>query len=163
MKPRNFNKGVASIEFVFGFMSFWLMCVCFIELSYLSFISSVNDLIITESVRESKINQGNYKDSFKQLVSENTQMWAGIIDENKFRMSIYYIDSVNTLAGIIEPCSVIEGESFTQCGSPKGSAIAIYSIEYQYKPIFNFLLNDDFILKREVLSIQEYERDQFYI
>ncbi|MDK9737083.1 pilus assembly protein [Vibrio sp. D404a] len=163
MKSRSFNKGVASIEFVFGFMAFWLMCVCFIELSYLSFISSINDLIITESVRESKINQGSYKDSFKQLVIENTNMWAGIIDENKFRMSIYYIESINALAGVTESCAFDEGESFTQCGNPKGSAIAIYHIEYQYKALFDFLLTDDFILKREVLSIQEYERDQFYI
>ena len=163
MKLRKYNKGVASIEFVFGFMAFWAMCVCFIELSYLSFISSINDLIITESVRESKINQGNYKDSFKKLVNENSEIWFGIIDENKFRMSIYYIDSISKLESTTEPCAVIEGESFTQCGNPIGSEIAIYNIEYQYNPIFNYLLNDEFILKREVLSIQEYERDQFYI
>ena len=36
------QTGVATIEFVLGFMAFWLMCMAWVEMSYLSYISAIS-------------------------------------------------------------------------------------------------------------------------
>ncbi|MGC3834544.1 hypothetical protein ACPSKX_09790 [Moritella viscosa] len=48
-----------------------------------------------------------------------------------------------------------------QCGIEVNSAIAIYRVEYNYNPMFNYFLSDDQLLVRESIVIQEYERDEF--
>lgn len=48
------NKGIASIEFALGFVGFWLMCMLWVEMSYMSFVSAVTDITISEAARQSK-------------------------------------------------------------------------------------------------------------
>ena len=54
------QKGSASIEFVIGFMAFWFMCMAWVEMSYMSYISAVNDLAISEISRSAKKGNGQY-------------------------------------------------------------------------------------------------------
>lgn len=49
-KVRSFyQRGIASIEFALGFMAFWLMCMAWVEMSYLSYVSAISDLAISEA------------------------------------------------------------------------------------------------------------------
>nr|WP_086940288.1 TadE family protein [Thaumasiovibrio occultus] len=55
------------------------------------------------------------------------------------------------------------GRSCDDTGTALNSALAIYTLNYSYTPIFNlfFNLSDDIGLSREVIVIQEYERSEF--
>lgn len=51
------QSGVATIEFVGGFFAFWLMCMAWVEMSFLSYVSSLGDLAIATAARETKKNR----------------------------------------------------------------------------------------------------------
>ena len=58
------QKGVVTIEFALGFFAFWLMVAAWAELSFMSYISAVNDLAIAEASRSAKKDTQDYIDSF---------------------------------------------------------------------------------------------------
>lgn len=157
-------RGVASIEFVLGFMAFWIMCMVWVEMSYMSYISAVSDLIVSESAREAKTEESEYRSSFRSAISRHQSIWGNIIDPNKFTMSIQYLDSVNRLGLWIEPCEVPNDKVINECGGPeKNKPIAVYRIDYRFSSVFSYFLDAESIFSREVIVIQEYERDAFEI
>ncbi|XNG95995.1 TadE family protein [Vibrio cyclitrophicus] len=52
---RKKHLGIASIEFALSFMAFWLMCITWAEMGYMSYVCSVSDYAISESVRDAKV------------------------------------------------------------------------------------------------------------
>lgn len=157
------NKGVASIEFVLGFMAFWLMCMAWVEMSYMSYVSAIGDLAISEAARESKTQESHYKQAFQNSINNSDSLWAGVVDSSNFRLSIQYLGSINDLVGLVDPCTVPDGDSIHECGSEKNSAIAVYRIDYDFNSIFTYFMDETSIFSREVVVIQEYERDAFEI
>ncbi|GLR73386.1 TadE family protein [Aliivibrio sifiae] len=157
------NKGTASIEFVLGFMAFWLICMAWVEMSYMSYISAISDLIVSESARESKTKEADYLDSFNQAINTNQSLWGSVVDPNKFTMSIQYLDSVSELGGLVNPCVVPKDEVSAECGNADDRALAVYRIDYRFSSIFTYFVDTESLFSREVIVIQEYERDAFEI
>ncbi len=137
------------------------MCMLWVEMSYMSYISAINDFVITEAAREVKTEQAGYLVAFRQEIEDHSGLWGSIIDPANFRLSINYVQSIADLEGLVNPCEVPDGQNVAECGNEDNSAIAVYNISYDFSPIFTFFMDTETILSREVIVIQEYERDQF--
>lgn len=175
--PSGKQDGVVAIEFAMGFPIFLFMCIAWFELCYLSYISALTDYVVAHSSRESKsyvkaagVNAEQfYQVRFKEILMVNDSFWADYVDVNKFKIKISYF---NDLAPLIKPCvdksvPVEEQKPNDNClpegeNSSKGAAIALYSVEYQYRPLMMPLLNK-LMLMREVIAVQEHERCSFDI
>lgn len=157
------QKGVASIEFALGFFAFWLMCMAWVEMSYMSYISAIADLSISEASREAKLQPDNYLSAFRASLNKNIGSWAGIIDSGDFNISIQYLSNISDLVAQEDPCLAVGNEADRECGVAADSAIAIYRIDYQFNSIFSYFMEKSSVFTREVIVIQENQRDAFQI
>ncbi|WP_159738834.1 TadE/TadG family type IV pilus assembly protein [Vibrio atypicus] len=155
-----YQRGVASIEFALGFMAFWLMCMAWVEMSYLSYISAISDLAVSEAARSAKVSHGDYRSVFENVINDSDALWAGVVDESNFRLSVNYIRAIADLTNV-NPCEVPDGDSFAECGVAANSAMAIYRIDYDFNSMFTYFMDTSSIVSREVIVVQEYERDAF--
>ncbi|KIF48799.1 hypothetical protein M445_05515 [Vibrio owensii 47666-1] len=156
------QKGVASIEFALGFFLFWLCCVAWIEVNYLSYVSSAVDMTISRASREAKKSNGNYLNVVKQVVDDESERWGGLIDAEKFKGTINYIKSRDQLG--TSSCDLDSSSNWKECGNPTNSSLALYTMSYDFSPIFtHFVGSLDRLLQREIIIVQEHERDQFEI
>ncbi|MGF1762024.1 TadE/TadG family type IV pilus assembly protein [Aliivibrio kagoshimensis] len=162
-KGRQRQRGVVAIEFVIGFFSFWLMCVAWLEMSYMSYISAISDLAIAEAARSAKVEKTDYLVIFNQVISSSTSVWEGFVDGKNFSYSVQYLNTIEDLVGHVDNCVPEAGNRSVECGNANNSAIAIYRISYDFKSIFSFFMDQTTVFSREAIVIQEYERDQFQI
>ncbi|MCF1428412.1 MAG: pilus assembly protein [Shewanella sp.] len=181
MKPAMQNKamqhaqrGVASIEFALGFFAFFMMCLTWMEIGYMAHVSSVTDVAIAEAAREAKLtsmehpskgeasSSGEFMQVFKQTLAEQTAGYGGLVDASKFRFTVQYLKSIEELGNYTGQCRAADDESIElECGEPKFSAIAVYAVEYDYQPMLSGFIAEPGMLRREVIVVQEYERDAF--
>ena len=82
MKTFTKSTGSASVEFVMGFMLFWLICMAWIEMSYMSYISAICDLVLSEAARESKLDNSNYRQAFTDAIADSGFLWGNVADPN---------------------------------------------------------------------------------
>ena len=157
------QQGVASIEFVIGFFAFWLMCMAWVEMSYMSYVSSINDMAISEVAREAKKGSHDYMETVQKVLHRNGSMWNTVIDGDKFQVTIHYVKSVEELTHVTHQCQIEVGESQKQCGDEQESSLAIYRVNYPFTPIFSYFLGLDGLLSREMIVVQEYERSKFEV
>ncbi|UPR30550.1 pilus assembly protein [Vibrio crassostreae] len=173
---RKKHLGIASIEFALSFMAFWLMCITWAEMGYMSYVSSVSDYAISESVRNAKVviqdsstrgesgSTTDFMQSFKNSIQAQGSLWGEMIDPNKFRLSIQYLDDIQALSSYKGECEIEDDSLYElECGEPVNSVMAVYRIDYDFKPMLSFLIDTETLFSREVIVIQEYERDQFKI
>lgn len=169
------QKGIVAIEFAMGFPIFLFMCFAWLELCYLSYISALTDYAVAYAVRESKSYvatkgtnpQQFYQARFKDILTMDDSIWTHYVDVNKFKVHVSYFKD---LAPLMAPCvdkkvPVDEQKPNQNClpegvASPTGAAIALYSVEYQYRPLIMPVLNG-LMLKREIIAVQEHERCSF--
>lgn len=178
MKANRINKqkGVASIEFGLGFMAFFLMCMLWAEIGYIAYVSSVNDLAIAEAAREAKkVNpnasrsstQSAFMQAFKRVIREQSGIMGSVINPNDYRLTVHYYATLDEFAAhsgdISERCTQNDSKTETECGIANNSSLAIYQIRYDYQPMLSFFMDGSSAFTREVIVIQEYERDQFKI
>lgn len=155
------QKGVATIEFVGGFFAFWLMCMAWVEMSFMSYVSSLGDLAIAKAAREAKKTDGiNYVAEFNKLLSEENSLWRYVVDANKFQAKVQFVKHLDDLHSYETRCLGETGDAFN-CNDPKDMAIAVYHISYDYQPILNFFLSSETLFAREAIVIQEYQRETF--
>ena len=160
------ESGVAAIEFVLGFTAFWTMCIFLIEIGYISYISSVGDLLISQAARQSKLysEDTNYLDQYKKVIEGDDSIWQFLVNKDNFRYSIRYVKDYDELSTIIDACeSEDESVSGVECGTAEDAPIAIYRISYSYDQIFGYFGNTTDIFSREMLVIQEYQRSEFEV
>ncbi|MGF1698372.1 pilus assembly protein [Vibrio lamellibrachiae] len=160
---KNKQSGVASIEFVIGFFAFWLMCMAWVEMSYMSYISSINDLAISEVAREAKKGSRDYMATVQGVLHRDGSMWNTVVDGDNFQVTIQYLTSVGELVKITDQCQISASESQKECGNEQQSSLAIYQINYPFTPIFSYFLGLDGLLSREMIVVQEYERSKFEV
>ncbi len=167
MKRGRKQTGAVAIEFVMGFMLFWWLCMAWVETSYMSYISAVSDLAVSEASRETRLDNSIGKDEtyaqrFQQALKSSDSLWAKFVDPAKMRFTIQYLNSPSELELLADNyCALAEGATTNECGESHHSAIAVYRINYDYEPMFNYFLNSSQLFSREVIMIQEYERDEF--
>ena len=160
--------GLASIEFVAVFPLFLLLCAAWIEMSYMSYISSVTDFAVSASSREAKTcsdKNCTYDEIFKQTIQDQTSLWGKFINVNQLQLTIMYLDNVQdfvTLPNDYCPSNSL-GNTITVCGNSGDSPIAIYRVSYSYKPMLNLFLKTHPLLVSEMITIQEHERALFKI
>ncbi|ANS86266.1 hypothetical protein VSVS12_02510 [Vibrio scophthalmi] len=157
------QKGVVTIEFALGFFAFWLMVAAWAELSFMSYISAVNDLAIAEASRSAKKDTQDYIDSFYEQLENSDSVWSGLVDKSKFKASVRYVADMNELQLVDAVCLPGDASQTAECGVANDAAIAIYYISYDFDSIFGYFIDDTTIFGREVIVVQEYERDKFEI
>jgi len=160
---RSFVRGSVTIEFAMGFMLFWLMVVAWVEISMMSYVSAVSDLAIAEASRAAKKETEAYVTAFYQVLNNSNSIWKDVVNKDGFTASVQYVGSIDDLTNIADVCVPDAGQQTVTCGVESGSSIAIYHISYDFKTIFTFFLDTDSVFSREVIVVQEYERDQFQI
>ncbi|OOE34363.1 hypothetical protein BZG05_07875 [Salinivibrio kushneri] len=157
------HSGVATIEFVGGFFAFWLMCAAWVEMSFMSYVSALGDLAISRAAQHAKKQKTeDFLPVFKQSLNDDSSLWHALIDVDNYRISVHYVNEYNTLATITEGCeSEDEDDRETVCGEPEEAPIAIYNVSYDYQPTFNLFLDKNTLFSREMIVIQEYQRETF--
>ena len=155
------QKGVASIEFAMGFLAFWFMCMGWVEMSYMSYISAINDIAISEASRSAKKGDGDYLKIIDGVLHREKSIWNTVTSADNFRISVHYLPSMSALEGVVEGCKIPKGQRTKECGEETNSSLAIYRIDYQFTPIFSYLFSKNANLSREMIVVQEYERSKF--
>lgn len=157
------EKGSVSIEFAMGFMAFWFMCMAWVEMSYMSYISAINDLAIAEISRNAKKGEGEYLRIVDGVLRRENSIWNTVTSADNFKVSIQYLDSLEALEKVKKGCPVFEEQRTRECGNAVDSALAIYRVDYHFRPIFSYVFSHSVNLSREMIVVQEYERSQFKI
>jgi tight adherence protein E len=143
-------------------MLFWLMCSAWIEMSYMSYVSSLGDLAISEATQQTKVLNSNlFLAKFQQVLRQQNSLWRYLVDSSQFRASVRYVKTFADLSRVKDACVPRGGSRMTECGNADGAAIAIYRISYSYHPVFYLFLDSDSVFSREMIAIQEYQRAQF--
>lgn len=149
------NSGATTLEFTFFITSFLVMLFFFLELCRVIFISAALDLAVAESGRAASFDSQasvNYRDSFTNSLKKNSSLWPYLGNDNDITIKdVRYCLDVEQLVN--NTCSAAQ--------TPKGSTLAIYSIEYNYNPVLaNVFMMDTFkksMLQRDVVYVQQYE------
>ncbi|WP_425557393.1 pilus assembly protein [Ferrimonas pelagia] len=146
-----------------GFFAFWLLIMAWVEMSYLSYVNGLSDLAIAEVSRSSKRLNSGYGDHFLDQLNDSNAIWYSLVDKNKFRLSVrHYADLIELFDdAIAEECLPLEDETLATCGQVNNGAIAIYSLSYDFNSLFSYFTTQGIPITREVIVVQEYERDQF--
>jgi len=163
------QKGVVAIEFAIGFMGFWLMCMAWIEMSYMSYVSAICDVTISQAAKVAKkadvdenIDAETYLSIFNAALENSDSIWSGVVNTENLRTSVRYVSNINELVDTIDPCIPADDETTAQCGSSVNRAIAIYRVSYDFTNILTYFMGQTTFI-REVIVVQEYGRSQFEI
>ena len=165
------KRGVVAIEVAIGFLLFWTMCIFIVEIGYISYVSAMGDVMISEATHKSKLvndksNQNSFIQEFKKVLESNDSLWSKLVDKDGFKYSIHYVDSYDDLSKINSPCVPPQGQSSSECNKPQGgdmAPIAIYRVSYEYDPIFSLLKINKQVFSREMIVVQEYQRSKFNV
>ncbi|MCL9780808.1 pilus assembly protein [Vibrio sp. S4M6] len=163
MRPfKRKTRGSVSIEFTLGFLCLWLIMMLWVEVSYMSYVSSVSDLIVTQAVREAKVTDGNtdYMKVVNEVIDKSSSYWANVIEPSNFRITIQYLSSMSSLESVTNLCSIPTNQRSVTCGDPTDSPIAIYHVDYKFQPITKFFTFTSGLFSREMIAVQEYQRDK---
>lgn len=163
------QKGVFIIETALGLVAFLMMIFYWVEVSYMGFVSSLMDYTATEASRSSRTaSLDDYKQEFQKILMEEQDspgsIWFHFLDTDRFEdnIEVYYYEKVEDMA-----CQINDSENHSYCnytGTAEGAPLAIYRVSYPYRPVFTSLFvkpGNSLTISREVIAIQEYERDQF--
>lgn len=157
-------KGVVAIEFAIGFLAFWMICLVWMEMSYIAYVSALGDVMITKASSYAKRGETGFKKAFDDTLKDQDSIWSYLVSQSNFKTSIRYVKTFDGLAAVTDFCE-------DECDKPdttKGekAPIAIYQVTYDYTPIFaTFLLNRNAdtetdspvekLFSREMIVIQE--------
>ena len=167
VRAKKNKKGVVAIEFVAGFLSFWMMCLFLVEVSYVSYVSALGDLMIAKATRNTKLvkDEQTFSQAFNDALNEKDSIWKPLVSSQGFQRSIRYVESFDDLELVTDSCVPEDGEFSAECNKPDEDeqvAIAIYRVSYNYEPIFSGLFGgQESVFAREMIVVQEYQRDKF--
>jgi tight adherence protein E len=145
------QQGLVSIEFSISFLFFALMILAWGQMCTIGFISSILDYSISQSVAKTRSHYGNnYNESFNNTLRDMNSLWFSFLDMDSFKADVKYFSNIVKLSnGMNSSKSKVE-------------PIALYSVSYDYKlPFTIFSSSNSIILKREVIAVQENERETF--
>ncbi|MBM7038389.1 TadE/TadG family type IV pilus assembly protein [Vibrio ulleungensis] len=162
------QRGVVTIEFILGFIVFWMVIVAWLEIAFISYVTAVNDLAINEAARVAKKDSSAYMVSYKSVLDQTDSLWSKFIDPENVIYTVNYVKDITELSKA-EQCLPEEDDvdsdgnllKFKSCGSETGSAIAIYYMSYQFEGLFTHFFDNRMAPAREIIVVQEYQRDKF--
>lgn len=150
------KKGLVAIELGLGFFSLWLICLLWVEMSYISYVSSMGDLMISNASSQAKREPGeevDFQEAFEASLNQTDSLWERFIgDGSGFEPCVYYVASYTALKDLPQDTDMCDQADGADATSP----IAVYQVHYGYTPIFTtFLGNTPEIFSREMIVIQE--------
>lgn len=159
MRKISKHRGVAAIEFALGFIFFWYMCIAWVEMSFISYISGIGDLAIAEAAHVAKVSKSSddFAALFRAELEKSHSLWRYVANSDNFSISVTYLDGFQSLVDY-DPADCDSSDSDEVCGDAK-SNIAVYHLTYDYSPIFNMFLNSNALFAREFIAVQEYKRE----
>ncbi|MGY0217812.1 TadE/TadG family type IV pilus assembly protein [Endozoicomonadaceae bacterium StTr2] len=159
IRTKHGQRGATAVETALGMLAFLLMIFYWIEVSYMGFVSGLVDMAVSEASRDARtVPSHQYHTIFNNVLRSSNSIWSDFVDPGEFSLQTRYYKSVQAITA--EDC---EKDNPT-CNPQQNAPIAVYSVSYPYQPILGSLIaGPDFSMDitREVITIQEYERDMF--
>lgn len=146
--------GLVSIELALGFFSFWLVCIFWVEMSYMSYVSAMGDMMISHASSQAKRGEDvDFKVAFNDSLKQSDSLWESFIgDGSGFESCVYYVTSYSALKALDADTDICEQGD----GADDTAPIAIYQVHYGYTPIFTtFMDSAPDMFSREMIVIQE--------
>ena len=148
-----------AIELAMGFLVFLMMIFYWIEVSYMGFVSATVDYAVAESSRAARSSPtSDYHKIFEGIIQDADFLWSGFLKAEDFTLQTTYFRSPSALLDCNANPEGCSGDK------PGNMPLAIYQLSYLYRPVLVSLLFDDigtFTIRREVIAVQEYERERF--
>ncbi|ENO8415219.1 pilus assembly protein [Vibrio mimicus] len=167
---RKHQKGSLTVEVAIGLPILMMAIFTWIELCVFTYSLTVTDHALTTGVmRVKKLGDASNSKTIdydrmlqEQLKRSGGALWNNVVKPESVTAKIRYFRNYDDLLN----CSYSGSENVEECPTaeeqPKNMAIAVYELRYEYQPMFNYLL-PKMQIRREVLSVQEYERCTFKV
>lgn len=153
-KPQH-KRGLVAIELALGFFGFWLICLVWIEMSFVSYTSALGDLMISQASSQAKRGEANFDQAFDSALEQSDSVWEHLVDSEDFKTCVYYVSDFSALTALSDTTSLCGDSDEGVFGIPS-SPIAIYRVSYGYTPIFSTLFSSSKnVFSREMIVIQE--------
>ncbi|CAM3513860.1 TadE family protein [Parendozoicomonas haliclonae] len=153
------QEGMVALETALGLPVLMLAIFLWCEMCFVGYVSAILDYTITESARHLRAYpHDHYHQAFHRIINNDQSFWRHFIDTERLVLESWYQADMDMLYE--SHCRENTGTlCYTQ--EQKGSLIAVYQVEYRYRPLFHiFRLGriETPVLRREVIAVQEYER-----
>lgn len=144
------KKGAIAVEFALVLIPYLLLFLLTAEVCRMFYVSSVINLSLAESSRYAANNREiSYKESFIKNYKKNLNSFPLLSNNNQLSFDVYYCGTIEDI--ILDKCTK---------NNKNKKPLAIYHIDYNYKPVFFILPNNyiNKIISRNLVYVQEYER-----
>ncbi len=168
-KLKSEQKGSLTVEVAMGIPIFLAIVFGWVEICILTFSMSMTDHALTTAVmRTKKAGDTSNNDSinYNQMISDELSkaggaLWSNVVKQGSVNINVNYFRNYDDFLKCTDSYASAE-----QCPNkkdqPENMALAVYELEYTYDPIVSIWF-PDMSIKREVITIQEYERCSFKI
>ncbi|EBS6151965.1 pilus assembly protein [Salmonella enterica subsp. enterica serovar Chester] len=148
------NSGAASIEFSLILIPFLASILFIMELCRIMYLTAAIDLVLAESGRYISLEPSviDYAQNFNKMLNDNIVLWPLLASGQSVDVSVYHCEKVSDLSNIASSCTMDD--------TTGKKILAMYSVNYQYKPLF-FIFSAGFfdsLLSRKLIYIQEAKR-----
>lgn len=118
------------------------------------YLTAAIDLVLAESARYTSLEPSvtNYEQTFNKMLNDNIVLWPLLASGQSVDATVLHCEKVSDLVSTSSSCSIDD-----TAGS---KMLALYSLNYHYKPLF-FIFNDghfDSLFTRKAIYIQEAKR-----
>lgn len=147
------QSGLVTVELALGFFSFWLVCILWVEMSYVSYVSAMGDMMISHASSQAKRGEEvDFQVAFDAALQQSDSLWNGFVgDGSGFEPCVYYVASYSDLKGLSVDTNICDED-----GAADTSPIAVYQVHYGYTPIFATVFGSSVsAFSREMIVIQE--------
>lgn len=144
------KKSVITVEFALIIIPYLLLFLLTAEICRMFYVSSVINLSLAESSRYAANNRElSYKEAFINNYKKNLVSFPLLANANQISFDVYYCETIEDI--ISDKCITNNKDKMP---------LAIYHIDYHYKPVFFILPNNytNKIISRNLVYVQEYER-----
>ncbi len=148
------KRGLVAIELALGFIGFWMLCMVWVEMSFVSYTSALGDLMISQASSQAKREEVNFKQSFDSVIQQSNSIWKSVVTDDDFTACVRYVSDFNALKNISSDQALCP-EGVAEVGD-SNSPIAIYRVSYSFTPIFtNLFGTSKKVFTREMIVVQE--------
>ncbi|MGD8110219.1 TadE/TadG family type IV pilus assembly protein [Vibrio sp. NTOU-M3] len=167
MKRR--QKGSLTVEAAMGIPIFLAVVFAWVEICIMTFSMSMTDHALTTAVMRVKkagdSSGHNTVDYDKRIQDElekaGGSLWTNVVQEGSVDIKVDYFPNYDSLFKCNDNYQNAE-ECPDREEQPENMAIAVYGLEYTYDPIVSIWF-PEMRIRREVITIQEYERCSFKV
>lgn len=163
------QKGSLTIEAAMGIPLFLAIIFGWVEICILTFNMSITDHALTTAVMRTKkagdssnSNKVNYGQMIKdELNKAGGALWSNGVKPGSVQIRVDYFKDYGGFLKCTDAYQSSE-ECPDKKDQPEDMALAVYNLEYTYDPLVSIWF-PDMVIKREVITIQEYERCSFKV